>query len=345
MAKKLKYRPGIKEPGGHSVLGLSLMLAQFTRNDPWLLDGSPFDFVACKPNGVTQYTSSKSPMGIDWPSSSRIKHIPWIFLNRIVQHPTLPLFQNIKGMDLYDEQGALTDFYTMWRWAISTAIANRTNTIALDPEFYNDISFANIEALITVQDTEPSLIIARLEAIGAELADIASTYKSPLTIWSFFTKLSEYGGYPTKNTATPAYIFAGFLQRCLDRHYGDLILIDCAESSGSFGYCKKNLADMQLKIASWQIAFEPYLSRWPNLRIGATIAPWRDARTRGGYWLTGNCGTSEVPDLDGFVPLMAEMFQAFKYIYIYADPINAGYDCNDPNVIPLFNAAIREAMA
>src|SRR5579872_2787833 len=63
-------------------------------------------------------------------ASSKKQIWPWIFLNRIVGSKAdakslspdadNPYFRRIKGLDLYNEAGALDDFIELWRIALRT---------------------------------------------------------------------------------------------------------------------------------------------------------------------------------------------------------------------------------
>lgn len=82
---------------------------------------------------------------------------PWIFFNRFVgyeegqpSHSELAkakYFGDIKGFDIYNKAGALTDFYSMLAIALDLAKDSGSPGIVIDHELYNNYSLEDITHL------------------------------------------------------------------------------------------------------------------------------------------------------------------------------------------------------
>jgi hypothetical protein len=315
-----------------------MMFANWTMEKDYI-DGSPFQSVAIP--AVGGYAASGETIEINWSDSEDARPTPVVYLNRIVGTDAIPLFAEINYMDLWDEAGALSDLYRIWRAAVVIAVERGNNTIIIDAEMYNNMDlFYPVTDIAEAMNLPLQTITDRLEAIGRRLVDIVNECTSlPIIIWALDSGLLAYGGI-AGTPILPAYLFRGILEQIKDS--GSSVCLVCG-GNVSFTYCKQNLAAVDTAIANRLAAFQSLAPTYPALRLGAVIVPWHDAALRSGFWLLGNCGTCEFQDLDDFVPAIQALLQAFDFVWIYG----AGdfYQPMDAENRTMYNEAIRQALA
>jgi hypothetical protein len=260
------------------------------------------------------------------------KHIwPWIYINRLVGYDSESshasakarnkdfgnTFKKIKGMDLFDENGALTDFFESWK--VSLNIAKRSNSpgIVVDPEYYNNYKAGNLNYLAKQLGKSEEEIRERLEFIGTQLTDIADVQYPDAVIWFLFTSLGVHKRIEGENRYENgiAYIVNGMLNQA--KHKKSKIKI-ISGGEKTLGYCPRSLKALDAKIVFRQGTFSRLLHSHQTLQLGGTIALWDTAESKTGYFARGACGASEVKNIKDFQPLLLKLFESYDYVWIYA---------------------------
>lgn len=276
---------------------------------------------------------------------------PWVFFNRFTGYQEGKLthsplakgkyFQNIKVIDIYDQSGALTDFYNIWRMALRMAKELHSPGIVVDHEPYNNYAVDNLAYVAQQLGKSEEDIKKRLHALGADLIDLADQEYPGATLWFFATGLGR-----TKRSLNPltpkeyrrlaSYIIHGMLERAKEKK-STLKIVSGGEIG--LGLCHLNLNDLKETIKQRNKDFTPALSQLPNLYLGGIIAPWAKAEARQQWMLEKKCGKSQLKTLDDFKPLIAELARSYKYVWIYAASA-AGYDPYSGD--PIFNTILTK---
>jgi hypothetical protein len=258
------------------------------------------------------------------------KHIwPWIYFNRFVGysesgraqslHSNNEYFKNIKGLDLYNESGALKDFLNIYESALLIAKQLGAPGIVIDPEAYNNYDAYKNSYLIKRQEKSAEEIKNRLMQIGRDFTDIADKKYPEAVIWFLFSGLSrpvkKMNPFEDKEYRTVTYIIRGMLERAKEKG-SKLVFVSGGESS--LGYCYKSLDDMKDKIKARNADYAGILESYPNLKLGGTISPWDKVESKGRWMLTGKCGQSSVRDINDFKQLLRELTRSYKFNWIYA---------------------------
>lgn len=317
------------------VLMVSSMHPPFvTLNDDHVraLNATPFDGVAV--DILDQYDGSPVPeegsllrhcRHVRRVSSKRIW--PRIYLNRIIEvsadmkarqtYRNLPYFAAIKGMDLYDEAKALSDFYLLWRSSLRMARALGAPGIVLDVESYNHGQAEQVLWIAERQGKTTAEVMDRLKAVGVRLADITSEEFPQAVVWSLFTLLDRPDQYPVTSGRcylAASYLFMGLLERASQKRI-PLVLISGGESGG---YYYPSVEAMRSRFAARNTGFRPWLDRYPkHLKLGATITIWGDARNNTGWALEAATANTPYRHVLDFKPLLAEMFRTYRYVWFY----------------------------
>ncbi|HVY54699.1 MAG TPA: hypothetical protein VHC46_02990, partial [Thermodesulfobacteriota bacterium] len=127
-------------------------LRDFGRDKMDAIAASPYNGVAVALIGAYdtgKYTAGDFASSVKRMKEGKHKDVwPWVFFNRFIgsEEGARSLspksgnayFRAIKGMDIYDETGALGDFYGIWKIALETARELGSPGILVDPEAYNN---------------------------------------------------------------------------------------------------------------------------------------------------------------------------------------------------------------
>jgi hypothetical protein len=241
----------------------------------------------------------------------------------------LNYYEQINGIDLYDEAGALTDFLNLFRYALRTAKALGSPGIVFDPESYNNYKIQSTQSLATLHVGKTAQdIINRFEDIGRSMADIAHQEYDDAVILCFFTELFAPGRPQT-------YVIQGMLDEAKKKHY-QLTLVSGGEGMDELGFCHPSLNggshSLEAAAKSFSNEFAPFLnpgsqSYYPNLQLGGTIAPWANSSQLIG-WLVQNppqttagyCGEAAqtLRTASDFIPLLHYLFTSYKYVWVLA---------------------------
>jgi len=272
--------------------------------------------------------------------------LPWVFLDAIVAFNPAQSHRNapksarniaLKGIDLDDKAGLLSEFYKTWRTALKLAKGLSASGIVLDPEAYSDYGAYSINYLSAASGKTKDEVRECLSQIGARLADITKEEFPDAIIWSVFTRF-ELGspGYMT----IPC-IFDGMLRRAIERNI-PLKLVDGGET---VGYAFIDLDDLKRRHDLRMMKVARYLKQYRgHLVMGCTIAPWADAAERIAWMTEGSSyKKSKLKTIRDFEPLFVELMRRYRYFWIYGAGA-APYRPLDPDNAQRYNPVIAAAL-
>ncbi len=316
-----------------------------------VINESPYNGVAvylCDAYDIKKYTINDFEKNIKLIKKESKKHIwPWVFFNRFYGDDKydrrLGANTGIKGMDIYNETGALQEFYSMWRTALRISKEISSPGIFVDPEAYNNYNIYYIPYLSKKLGKTEYEIVVRLKQIGSELIDIVSEEYPNVAFWFTFTGLgnSVRNFMPTSkyDYRSVTYIIQGMLERSKE-----LKLRMKFVSGGmlSLGYCHQSLEGLLSLINKRNEDFRNVLSVYPNVFLGGTIALWHDIQIkRKGYFTRNKCDNIHLKDINDFKPFLEQLKKSYNYIWIYASS-STGYEPYDPKVFHLYNNVLKQ---
>lgn len=299
------------------------------------LNASPYQGLAVPllgPYETGKLSQSNYSQGVALFKSKTTKDLwPWIFANRFYgsnpkeyAHSDLAksqYFQSIKGFDIYNKTGALSDFYDILAGALETAKTAGSPGIVIDLETYNDYSFVKMDHLSQVIGRSQEDVADRLRQVGSRMMDIVNARYPSAVLWLPVTGLTQVTGSAYNNSFT--YIVEGMLQRAKSLNSSATIV---AGGEDSMAYCEQSLSGLRSVVQTRDQAYAKVLREYPNLQLGGTIAPWLSLESRKGWMLTyRNCGNSTIKTLADFTPLVDYLLSHYKYVWIYAASAG-GYD-------------------
>jgi hypothetical protein len=324
------------------------------------INNSPYNAVAVQ--FIDAYDTSKYSL-TDFQQSILLfkkeskKHIwPWIFFNRFVSNKmgTISLshkpaneayFAKINGLDIYNESGALHDFYDIWRISLKMAKELGAPGIVVDPELYNNHRNYEMAYLAEQLGKPQAAVKQRLIAVGGELADIVNHEYPQAHLWFFLTGLSKPFPSPkplaSRDLMTISYIIEGILQEAQKKAM-KLTVISGGEYN--LGYCHENLPSFQASIKERNTQFQPLLATFPNLQLAGVVAPWDDAAKRTNFMTQGKCAKSVFKNLEDFKQPIQFLATTYKYVWIYGAAA-APYNHYDLRTAAIYNKALKEAMS
>lgn len=277
---------------------------------------------------------------------------PWVFFNRFIGYDEggrslskdsrHVYFRSIKGMDIYDEWGALGDFYDIWRASLRIAKELGAPGIVVDPEAYNNYDAYRVSYVADELGKSEDEVKERLTEIGRELGKMAGEIYPDAVIWLLFsgfgTPMKSLNPFAEKEQFTVTYIIEGMLEYA-KKSAPKMVVVSGGEAS--LGYCSKSLEDLRERISERGEKFKKPLEEYPNLRLGGTISPWSGGARRTGWLTKGVCGGSSLKTASDFAPLIRELKKAYGYVWIYAAEA-AGYDPYDVRKSAPYNNMLRE---
>lgn len=323
------------------------------------INESPYDGVAVPLIGAydeRNYSLDDLKKGIEQTKTNSKKHIwPWVFWNRAIGFDPVkgdahaghsadkPYFRKIKGMDIYNESGALDDFYQLFKNALTISKELGSPGIVVDMEAYNNYRANRISYLsVRLQMSEKELK-TRLKTVGKELVDITDEIYPEATVWFLFTGLISpfrtVGLFDDAEYRSITYVIQGMLERA--KYKGSKLgMVSGGELS--LGYCYSSIDDIKKIVKERNEKFKQLLTDFPNLRIGGTIAPWDDVKMKQpGYFLRGNCAENNLKTMESFKPLIEHLLKSYQYVWIYAAG-GTGYNPYIPNVASKYNHILKD---
>ncbi|MDD5598983.1 MAG: LamG domain-containing protein [Victivallaceae bacterium] len=330
----------------------STPLLDITRDAVKLFNDSPFDGIAL--NVVDIYSAQKiPPEKIFLDKASEFKSVtgkaiwPRVNLNRIYQRKMKHVYNKIKPeaadmdavpdravpvsiarkqstyyfrkinlIDIYDQAGALTDFYRIWECALKFSKAMKSG-IVLDFEDYHSGRKVYDVSQIAAQYNEPvEKIIKGLLKIGAHMVEIASKeYPDVVIITLFldFHKVKYNRGIPCYTSYD--YIAQGMLTRAKEKCIS-LVLVEGGENS--INYVNPSLEGLKNKLAKRNLSYSAWLRRFPvNFKLGGTITVWDDVSKISG-WPKKSAGVpNPFQSLEDFTPFLRALSENYDYIWFY----------------------------
>jgi len=274
-----------------------------------------------------------------WIESTGIGRVwPWVFTNRIVGCPSgtsCPSgFQNIVGVDVQNKAGALQNFYDLWTAALVEAKNMGTPGIVLDVEPYNDSNTYNMSYVQQKTGMTSTQLDTTLRDIGHHLTDIVNQVYPNAVILSLSATLMWQD-----NTWSRLQI--GILEQAKSTS-SKMQFVELGEDS--LGYCFSDLNDLNSKISYRQNQYAPFLSQYPHLKLGGTIAPWHNVALKTGWMTQGACGAAQMKTVSDFQPFFTKLLSVYDYVFIYAASA-AGYDPFNSAIEPLYDTVLRASWA
>ncbi len=285
------------------------------------------------------------------------KHVwPWVFLNRIIGRatdtegyahsgaPSPEYFTNIKGMDLWDETGALSDWMAIWRLAVQLSDELNTPGVVVDLEAYNDYRAYDPVYLAKQSGKPVEEIIERLKEIGAEMAMVIKEERKGALIWTLFSGLDRprYGPDNSTYYRSVGYLLLGMLDAARENDIA-ITIIDGGEVG--LGYYNDSLERLQARIAARREQFAELQGEASGrFELGGTIAPWNDPSLLTGWAARVAGDDPPFKSVDDFAPLVDELLTNYAWVWIYAASA-VGYDPYDPEVAAPYNRMLEQALA
>lgn len=326
-----------------------------------VINKSPYAGVAVPLVGVydtDKYKKENFEKSINVLKDKSKKHIwPWIFFNRFIGYEEgesshdphvlagIQYFHNIKGMDIYNEVGALDDFYEIWRIALKAAKELGSPGILIDHEAYNDYKNYDLSHISKQLGKSEKEVKSRLKLIGAELVNITEKEYPKAILWFLSTDFGFSENYINPSIEdgyrTITYIILGMLQRARELK-SELKFVEGGEISlGLLGYCYLSLEDLEETTRKRKEQYKAMLATYPNFYLGGTIAPWDDIHSKKDWMTKGKCGKSKLSNIKDFKPLYQHLFSCYQYVWIYAAKA-ANYNPYDANLSYKYNTIIDE---
>ena len=244
-------------------------------------------------------------------------------------------FDKINGMDIYDEEGALSDFYKIWRLSLKFSRVMKSGIVLDFEPYHNKEVKYTVSKIASKQRRSVDEVKERLKNIGVHLADIAADEYPSVTVISLFTYLNN-----TKYDI-PNYISRGILKGAKENNIS-LKLVEGGETD--INYINKSLDILKEKINRRLLIYHDLLYEYSdNFHLGGTITVWDDpSKIRG--WAKEKAGVeSPFKSLEDFKPYLKELFSNYNYIWIYA-PMVTDYNPFDLNSAPEFNKKLERVI-
>ncbi|MFZ0338965.1 MAG: hypothetical protein WAL45_13090 [Terracidiphilus sp.] len=303
------------------------------------LDASPFDGIAV-PVVDAYYSGPQLPFEqiqehfASLQRQTRKQIWPWVFINRMLEtgdaaaKTGAPDSDKVNTVDLDDSFGGRTAFLDLWRKALRQAQSTGIPGVVLDMELYSNRKAYSVSVVARQRSLAPNEARKELEEIGNQMAQIASQEFPDVIVWTLLSGLSpaRYVLNSSEEDSTCRYILLGMLDGAREHHL-KLTLIDGGEDS--LGYCHESAAALKESILDRRQRFRSLCQEYGDaLKLGGTIALWRDSASRTGWLRYGRCGASDVKQPQDFGPYLALLFQSYRFVWIYAavagqwDPLN-----------------------
>ncbi|MGA2813041.1 MAG: hypothetical protein ABSG16_16690 [Candidatus Acidiferrum sp.] len=345
--------------GDHYLMLVNTAIAfRLQDQDLTQFDKSPYDGLAVAFSYNYDTAPPPTPAVLDariahWKTITSKDIWPWVFANRIIGADDRELnpytkdntyFHRIKGADLEDKSGALSDFLSNWQNALHAARDSRVPGIVCDLEFYNYHKEYDIGELSRQSGKTPQELIPLLRNIGIRMADLAGAEYPDATLWFLFTGFGFQDHWTIENQrydGVPTYIVMGMLDEIVKKQF-PLKVVSGGEAS--LAYCHNSLQAFRDKIAARHAAFSNQLERYPGvLELGGTMALFSDRSAMRG-WVKDDCGSSDAKSVEDLQPYLEHLLKTFRYNWIYASG-DGNYNAFQPQSAPRFDAVIRQAQA
>lgn len=284
----------------------------------------------------------------EWKTYTRKDIWPWVYVNRMIGtnlaeknwHSDTPYFRAIAGADLDDARGAQADFLRLWGNSLASARNSNEPGIVCDLEFYNNYAEYDIGELARRTGKSAVEVAAKLQKLGARMADAAANEYPGAVLWFFFTGFT-HPGYKTYDRVayypSPTYIAMGLLDEIVQKRLPLKVLTG---GEGSIGYCHHTLQDLRSAIGQREVDFKPTLAKYKGtLELAGTMTLWAD--TKGSENVCKGATAAGVEELQPYLELL---FRSYRYNWIWGSA-DGNYLAFSPQSAPRFDAVIRRARA
>lgn len=256
---------------------------------------------------------------------------PWVFSNRLIGAPEdgrghasknandPEYFRRIPILDLDNATGARADFLTMFRCALRAAKEWGSPGVVVDLEAYNNYYAYQVSYVADRRGEHPRKVIAKCEALGADMARICEKEYPECILWSLFSHLERPTRLPgVKHPVYPTtgHITLGFL-KCAKEHKVPCKFLCGGETTP--GYYNPNVEQLKERIADRDAVMADMMARFPNhFYLAGTISPYHDHRILTD-WILRNAGDDpELKTIEDFQPMFRTLFDAYDWVWIYA---------------------------
>lgn len=352
-----------KPLGEHYLLLVNTALAPLvTAENLSEFDKSPYDGIAVAfwhayDTGKVPSEQEMSSKIFGWKRSTKKDIWPWVYINRILgaddtetgefSHYSRdnPYFHKIRGADLDDKAGALSEFLQFWRNDLRAARETKAPGVVVDLEFYNYHKEYDVAVLAQQTGKSPQETVQNLRQLGARLADIAAEEYPQAVLWLFFTGFA-YPDFSTidkqRGYGSPAYIVMGMLDEIQSKYFRLKVL---SGGETTLGYCHDSLQQFQEAIQKRATKFAPQLQKYEGtLELAGTMTLWRDHAGINGWAKGLSCWTSPVAGVEELQPNVELLLKSYRYNWIYA-AAEVSYFPFQPESAARFNAVINKAKA
>ncbi len=249
---------------------------------------------------------------------------PWLFFNSFVEcnedrkWAYREWCSEIKGMDLWDEQGALSEFYDLLEVSLKTARQTGAGGIIIDPEPYSTTGLYNTTALARRMEMEGETdkIKKRLEEIGSEMADrIDKEYPDSVILFLFTDPNNYKKSYMWLRSTN--IIAKGMLERAKEENYSFKV-VDGGETNIS--YLHQSFEDLENRLKKQEEELMPFIEEYPHFLLGGTKGLYLKADElmkdkSWDNWYQEN-GT-QIETIEDHVPLLELLFKTREYVWLY----------------------------
>ena len=306
-----------------------LLLVTFYTKKSWkdidekwinIINNTPYNGIAVMLDSVV---SSKKPVTYDsivstleYIRNNSKKHIwPWVFFNRFMQrkpekrgglsNEAWNYFNRIKGMDIYNQTGALNDFKEIFRLALKASKYTGTPGILVDHEAYNDHRLYELSYLSKLMGKSEMEISRQLKSVGSDLAKIIAEEYPNAFLW--FLSLN-----PNQSTTLIA-------EGILDEAEASSIPLTVIEGGeNTIGYVNASVRKLERNLSTQQRATREWSRKYgKHFQIGGTIALTDTPGSRSGFIKRGY-GKSNIKSVADLKPILTRLFESRQYVFIYA---------------------------
>ncbi len=211
------------------LVSFGAQFATFDKSKIELINNSPYQGVAVPlidDVDTDSYSEKNFQNAVNLIKTNCKKHVwPWVAFNRFIGYKNegtnnkrgdKEYFRKIKGMDLFNDAGALGDFLELWRLSLRIARELGSPGIMVDPECYNNYLNFEVDYLAKQLGLPVEVVKNRLNAIGAELMAIANAEYPQAVIWFTHTGIASRKTWvilAQNDLPTPAYLVLGMLDQ------------------------------------------------------------------------------------------------------------------------------------
>ena len=332
----------------NTAVAFQMNEAKLRQFDKSSYDGIAIAFLHAYDTSAIPAVSSMDAQMKEWQKYTNKDIWPWVFLNRMLgvdpgeknYHSDQEYFKKIAGFDLDDKQGARSDFLRIWRNSLATARDSGVPGIAFDPEFYNYHHEYDIGEMARLTGKKPSEVAESLQALGAQMADIAEEEYPDAVLWFFLTGFTHPGYktyFGTPYYPTPTYISMGLLDEIVRKKMRLKVL---SGGEGSIAYCHHTLEEMRMSLADRANAFRATLEKYNGiLELAGTLTLFSDSAAN------KVCQSATASSVEELEPYLELLLNSYRYNWLWISASDGGYDAFSPTIAPRFDAVIRHARA